>query len=176
MKCENCGETFPPEDVAYHTESHGFTDGLVEKFACCPFCGSSDVLDTETCDICGKEFPDGEIESGYCLDCLWEAIDYDTVLAYIKDGNAIADFIVGHVFGAGSLNHSSASFDRFCEDTFIRLTANDKLRSNGKGGEFLRKCRDYCLPYYGMHEFGADGQEFAEWYRKCQRAGVQNEN
>lgn len=174
MRCENCGETFAPEDVVYHTEKHGFADGFAEKFACCPFCGSSDLIETEACDVCGKKFPDGDIESGYCLDCLWEAIDYDVALAYMKFNNYLTEFILEEWFGAVIYDMEvSDKLRAFLEETFLRLVANDKLLSNGKGGEFLNKCRDYCLPYYGIHEFGADGQEFAEWYRNRQR-GRQN--
>lgn len=36
-KCNNCGEIFDEPQVYY--ETHGFTDGVYERFSCCPYCG-----------------------------------------------------------------------------------------------------------------------------------------
>lgn len=36
-KCKNCGEVF--DDPREYVETHGFTDGLYERFSCCPNCG-----------------------------------------------------------------------------------------------------------------------------------------
>lgn len=181
MRCENCGETFAPEDIVFHRESHGFTDGFAETLSCCPFCGSSDLIDTEACDVCGKEFPDGEIESGYCLDCLWNSIDYDTALVYIKSDRygGLAQFILNDWFGAnfeeGAIQGgSSNALDAFLEETFRRLVADEKLRCamcKLEEARFLEACRSYCLPHYSSGNFGVEGEQFAEWYARRKREG-----
>ena len=38
-KCDNCGEVF--NEPHCYVETHGFTDGLVEHWSCCPHCGGS---------------------------------------------------------------------------------------------------------------------------------------
>ena len=49
-KCNNCGEVF--DEPRVFVETHGFTDGLYERFSCCPNCGGDyhEVEDDEEVD------------------------------------------------------------------------------------------------------------------------------
>lgn len=150
MKCGNCGATFDPADISYRREDYG------EKIACCPVCGVSDLIETEECKLCGKEFEEDELREGYCLECLWNAIDYDVALDYLKDNGQLAEFFLTG-WGCGKLEHSSVEFDSFLEETFKRSVALDKLMTHsfGKDGDFLKECRYWIFDFVG---------EFAEWY------------
>ena len=161
MKCGNCGATFDPADILYRREDYG------EKIACCPVCGVSDLIETEECILCGKEFEEDDIASGYCLECLWNAIDYETALEWMKQWRGrLADFLLNDWFGGGMKGDSSRDLDSFLEETFRRIVADEKLScalSRVQTQRFLMCCRAFCLPHYRA-DFGSDGMEFAEWY------------
>jgi len=154
--CNNCGTFFSEYEVV---EKKG---ELGETLMCCPICGVDDISETETCQMCEKEFTDGEVVEGYCLSCLWNAIDYSIALDYIKSEGYLAEFMIGEWFGGGKLEHSSPELDRHLEETFKRMVADDKLL---RKTEFLAACRLFCLPGWPRHEFGIEGQMFAEWYK-----------
>ena len=150
MKCGNCGATFDPADIMYRREDYG------EKIACCPNCGVSDLIETEECRLCGKEFEEDELREGFCLECLWNSITYDVALDYLKYSGELAEFFLTG-WGCGKLEHSSVEFDTFLEETFKRNVALDKLNAQfGGNSDFLKECRYWILPDYGS--------EFAEWY------------
>ena len=161
MKCGNCGATFDPADVTHYREDYG------EIFSACPVCGAPDLIETEECKLCGKEFEEDELYEGFCLECLWDAIDYDTALDYLKDRELLADFMVGDIFGA-KLEYTSFEMNLFLEETFRRYAADEKLRTAWKQSaiepDFLIGCRNFILPYHYKGSFGIEGQYFAEWY------------
>lgn len=160
MRCCNCGSTFDEKDIVLRREDYG------EYFECCPVCGVSDLVETEACLICGKEFEDGDLLEGYCLECLWNAIDYDVALEYMKYAGTLAEFMVECVFNA-KMKYSSLEFDSFLEETFKRIVADEKLMlscSKVEEAKFLNECRAFCLPGYYNNRFGVDGFEFADWY------------
>lgn len=161
MKCGNCGATFDPADILYRREDYG------EKIACCPVCGVSDLIETEECKLCGKEFEEDDLCEGFCLECLWEAIDYDVALEYLKWRELLADFMIGDIFGA-KLEYTSFEMNLFLEETFRRYAADEKLRTAWKHSaiepEFLIGCRNFILPYHYKGSIGIEGQYFAEWY------------
>lgn len=158
MYCYNCGKFFPDEDVVQRRDG----ETALHTY-CCPNCGVDDIGDTEECEICGKEFIDGEIYNGICLDCLWKSITYDIALAFIKDQGLLARFMLTDWFGAGEIDHTSPELDRHLEETFRRMVANDKLL---RKTEFLAACKLFCLPERLNGNFGIDGQVFAEWFKK----------
>ena len=47
-KCNNCGEIF--DEPRRYVETHGFTDGLYERWSCCPYCGGDYELYEEETD------------------------------------------------------------------------------------------------------------------------------
>lgn len=50
-KCKNCGEVF--DEPRVYVETYGFTDGLYERFSCCPCCGGDYTeYDEEEVDEC----------------------------------------------------------------------------------------------------------------------------
>ena len=165
MYCFNCGKFFPDEDVVQRRDGE-----TALHIYCCPHCGVDDIGESEECSICGKEFPEGETHSGVCLSCLWEAIDYDVALAYMKSrNNWLAEFLLVDWFGASIDDHigSTPALDAFMEEAFRRLVADEKLRtalSKVEKPKFLEACRVFCLPFYHNGDFGCEGQTFAEWY------------
>lgn len=171
MYCYNCGKFFPDEDVVRRL------DGETAMYLpCCPHCSADDIGESEKCEICGGEFPEGYTSHVFCLSCLWNAIDYDLALAYMKDKSLLATFILCDWFDAsidGDI-HTSDVFDAFLVETFRRLVADERLRcAMGKQEEtlFLETCRLFCLPYYHRGSFGVEGRQFAEWYARRQKDG-----
>lgn len=166
MICNNCGLTFDPADISTYQEDYG------EFFHACPNCGSSDIEETESCELCGEEFRDGELRSGFCLDCLWNEIDHETALAYMKDNDSLADFMLNSWFGSSvRVDSTSDQLNRFLEDTFRKLASNDELSIRlGITPAFLVSCRLYCLPDH-PDGFGVEGCEFAEWYADYRKRG-----
>lgn len=167
MYCYNCGEFFPDEDVVQRRDGE-----TALHIYCCPHCGVDDIGESEECEICGKQFPEGETRHGFCLKCLWNAIDYDLALEFMKSGQEhgwLAQFLIGEWFGAlfDGWECSSDALDEFLEETFRRLVADEKLRCamcKLEEARFLEACRMFCLPEYPNGNFGVEGQEFAEWY------------
>lgn len=155
MYCHNCGKFFSEYEII---EKRG---ELGETLMCCPICGVDDMSETETCKVCEKEFIDGEIYNGICLDCLWKSITYDIALAYMKDQGLLARFMLTDWFGAGEIDHTSPELDRHLEETFRRMVANDKLL---RKTEFLAACKLFCLPERINGGFGIEGQVFADWF------------
>lgn len=157
MYCFSCGKTFSEYELVQKTDTTG------EKINCCPHCGDNDMTETETCKICGRDFIEGEIHEGYCLECLWKAIDYQTALQFMEEKDCLHDFIITDWFDGGQVDGTSDSLRRFLWETFLRLKANDLLMCEDR---FLEACRNFCLPYYHSGDFGVEGQQFAEWYAK----------
>lgn len=170
--CYNCGKFFPDEDVVQRRDGE-----TALHIYCCPHCGVDDIGESEKCEICGEQFVEGEISHGFCLGCLWEAIDYDVALAYMKDHvNWLAEFILRDWFGASFDDRigSTEALDKFMEETFRRLVADEKLRCamcKLEQPKFLEACRLFCLPYYPNGDFGCEGEQFAEWYAGRKKEG-----
>lgn len=165
--CYNCGKFFPDEDVVQRRDGE-----TALHIYCCPHCGVDDIGESEKCEICGEQFVEGEISHGFCLGCLWEAIDYDVALAYLKDSGCLAEFFLDG-WGCGKLEHSSVEFDSFLEETFKRSVALDKLDAQfGGSPRFLRDLRYWLLPDHDKGEFGRFGGEFAEWYADYLKKGA----
>lgn len=162
MICYNCGKTFPAEDVVKQRDPE---TGL--HIWCCPHCGQDDVDEGEICKICGKEFCEGETHAGFCVNCLWDEIDYDVTLAYIKENKMLAEFMIEYIWNAGAIKYSSSDLDEHLEETFRRMVANDKLSAAWGGkADFLEQCKFFCLPDYLDHSFGHGGSDFADWYEE----------
>ena len=176
MYCYNCGKFFPDQDAVQRRDGE-----TALHLLCCPHCWAADLGESEECEICGKEFPEGETSHGFCLCCLWEAIDYDVALEFIKYDRygGLAQFILNDWFGAsfeeGAIQGgSSDALNAFLEETFRRLVADEKLRCamcKLEEARFLEACRLFCLPYYPSGDFGLEGQQFAEWYARRKKEG-----
>lgn len=160
MICNNCGQFFDEHDIAHYTEDYG------ETFSACPYCGSSDIGDSLTCEICGEEFDADELRDGFCLTCLWEAIDYDVALAYANYVEGLADLILCQHFNANvAVKSSSVQFETFLTETFNRLKENDLLLGTDS---FLQTCRIFCLPFR-TSGWDPDAAQFAEWYAEYRK-------
>ena len=162
MYCYNCGKFFPDEDVVQRRDGE-----TALHILCCPHCGVDDLGESAVCEHCGREFIADDIAEGYCLECLWNEIDYETALEWMKQGRGwLADFLLNDWFGGGMKGDSSDDLDAFLEETFRRIVADEKLScalSRVQEPRFLMCCRAFCLPHYRA-DFGSDGREFAEWF------------
>lgn len=122
MRCCNCYHTFRPDDVVLHKEYHG------ETVACCPSCGVSDIESTETCRVCCDDFTEDDIMFGFCLDCLWDAIDYDLALEYMISSKTLVDFLLNDWYESQvEIEHCSDSLAALAVEQFRRLVADEKL-------------------------------------------------
>lgn len=171
MYCFNCGKFFPDEDVVQRRDGE-----TALHIYCCPYCGVDDIGESEECSICGKEFPEYETSHGFCLHCLWETIDYDLALEYMKgdDYVQLVEFILNDWFDGSLDGGITNKLGQFMEETFKRLVADEKLRcamSKQEEPKFLEACRFYCLPYYQSGNFGIEGEGFAEWFAQRKKEG-----
>lgn len=68
--CGNCGHAF--ETALQAHEPHPELDGCPSEIFCvCPRCGSGDIENARTCDICGEWYPVDALPSyGLCRKCL----------------------------------------------------------------------------------------------------------
>lgn len=166
MICNNCGATFDPADISTYQEDYG------ELFHACPNCGSSDIEETESCELCGEELRCDELRSGFCLDCLWNAIDHETALAYMKDSDSLADFMLNSWFGSNvRVISTTDDLNQHFEKVFRGLAQTEELSKQfGISMVFLEACRYYCLPDY-PEMFGVEGGEFAEWFSDYRKRG-----
>ena len=155
MKCYNCGNIFDAAGIVRRREAHG------EIISCCPICGASDMEETETCIICGKDIAEYETRQGFCLECLWDTLTYDRALAYMKDRDLLCDFLLSDWLEAGKVESISDKLRQHCEETFNRMVADDKLLNRDN---FLTACRYFILPSY-PDDFGPadEGGSYAEW-------------
>ena len=171
MYCYNCDTFFPDADAVKQRDGE-----TAMHILCCPHCGVDDIGESSVCNVCGKAFTEDEIADGYCLECLWNAIDYDTALEWMKQCEGwLAEFMINDVYEASMNGYSSRELDAFLEESFRRLVADEKLlcaMSSSIEPEFLIKCRYFCLPVYNV-DFAPDGREFAEWFseRKKEKRG-----
>lgn len=152
IRCRNCGETINEEDIMHYTEDTG------ERMSCCPYCFDNEWDTVSECRVCGKEADESEVYGGYCIHCLREAVTYDIALAYIKDRDYMTEFVLCDWFGAEGVVSQSVELALFCEETFRRLVANEKLIG---GNKLLAMCREYCVP--GCPTYTADDEMFADW-------------
>jgi hypothetical protein len=163
MFCYNCEKSFPVSELVQRRDGEAAL-----HIYCCPHCGADNVGEGEECKICGRELAEGETSGGYCLPCLWEQIDYDVALAYMKElgGSHLAEFLLNDWFDGSVHGTVSDKLNAFLEESFRRIVADEKLRlATDKYApmDFLTACRSFCLPEYPTR-FGSNGQEFAEWY------------
>ena len=163
MFCYNCERAFSDSELVQRRDGE-----TALHIYCCPHCGADNVGEGEECKICGRELAEGETSNGYCLPCLWEQIDYDVALDYMKElgGSYLAGFLLNDWFDGSFNGTASDKLNAFLEESFRRIVADEKLRcATDKRApmDFLSACRAFCLPEY-PERFGADGREFAEWY------------
>lgn len=163
MFCFNCERPFADDEVVQKRDGE-----TAMHIYCCPHCGVDDIGESAVCAQCGKELPSDEINQGFCLECLWDSLDYDTALAYLMETDKLCDFLLSDWLRAGKIDSVSPELKKHCEETFRRMTANDKLLGTDR---FLVAVRYHILPYY-PHNFGIDGSEFAEWYSYRVKNGV----
>ena len=163
MFCYNCERAFSDSELVQRRDGE-----TALHIYCCPHCGADNVGEGEECKICGRELAEGETSNGYCLPCLWEQIDYDVALDYMKElgGSYLAGFLLNDWFDGSFNGTASDKLNAFLEESFRRIVADEKLRcATDKRApmDFLSACRSFCLPKY-PERFGLNGQEFAEWY------------
>ena len=154
MYCYNCGEFFHEDDRIVTKNCNGETVG------CCPHCGSDDIGESDQCKMCGSEFVADDLAYGYCIECLWNEIDYDMTLEYLKSEHLVSEFVIEYILG-GKLDHASDDLDRFCEEAFRRMIAEDKIL---RQHDFLDKCRYFCIPERDKGSFFKGGYNYAGWY------------
>lgn len=158
MYCYNCEKTFDADEIVQKLDRE-----TGELLLCCPHCGVDDIADTKTCSVCGREdCVDGEIHSGICLDCLWDAITYDVALEFMVETNTLHRFLLEDWLLGGDATGLSVSIklSLFLQETFKRFKANDLIMDRK---DFLEACKLFCLPNYPS-SFGIEGGAFAEWY------------
>lgn len=75
--CTDCGHIFEEgEETIKHYDG--------EDWACCPSCGSTEIVDGVRCKSCGKVVEEDTLFDGWCKDCLLEKLaDYDLFFEYL---------------------------------------------------------------------------------------------
>lgn len=65
--CESCGEMFEAGEVDGIIEQE--MDGFEDRYACCPMCGSTEIYDADTCEVCGEAMPPVSLRKYGVADC-----------------------------------------------------------------------------------------------------------
>ena len=83
--CYDCGSLIDEDEL--HTRTVEYSHGELVDEAICPYCGSDEVDEAETCALCGEAMPEKLGEC--CEDCEIELAAYfrNTVEAIAKDYN-----------------------------------------------------------------------------------------
>ena len=135
-KCLNCGHIFEEGEQAVYRERHGFSGGPYEEFHSCPICGG-DIEKTEQCADCGGEFLAEELICGRCVDCLKNAVTYESFLEFATTGtddptevDVLEDFVLRMMCNVNGhdtvITCSSALFKGMCKDYFLAGVDDDK--------------------------------------------------
>lgn len=168
FKCESCGHIFDEGEERitreYHTEIEG---GFYENLASCPCCGSEDYEEARRCLNCGGAYLDDELFDGWCLECLTEAIDYDSALKYfLQDKETFHLFMFEKFFKMRLPDEISWEMTNHLFEVYGRMRADDLLTNRTA---FLDLIRTFIL-----EEDGDYGKiNFAEWLNEVRaRKGV----
>lgn len=157
--CNNCQNLFLRDDTVTVVEKHG------ERHWACPFCGSDDLTETEECIVCGVPDPPVDLSNGICINCLWDAIDYDIGLEYLTESGQIAAFFLHGWFHAGvEIKYSSTRLDAHFRSLYKNLAESETqlFKLTGDERQFLNSVRYWLIPYYP--NWDTDASSFAEWY------------
>lgn len=164
MICNRCGRVFSAEDAVTVKESFG------EVHPACPGCGADDMVRSAKCDVCGSDFDIDALPNYICIDCLWDAIDYDVALKYMldntPDGLELVNFFLVEWFHADPIQRTTPELTAFFTALFCKLAAAERelLRPGWeKMAGFLMACRTHCLPRYPT-DFQDGGYDFSDWY------------
>lgn len=165
MYCYHCDRFFDESELVQQRDpSVGY------HVYVCPYCGSDDLGESDTCVSCDEDFIEGEISNGYCLECLRNAITYDLAFQYMNDKNCLAEFMLEYWFETGKLESSSMKFDLFLSFLYQQLEDEDAQRiRGGHKALFYEACVEFCLPNHESGNFSAEAQQFAEWYANKQK-------
>ena len=173
MICKNCGGTFDAVDAVRVREDYG------ETYLTCPLCGDPDIDEGEECRICGREMDPYKLSDGFCMDCLWAAIDYDVALKYMlseDDGLGLANFFLDEWFRADCINKTTQELTAFFAALYGRLASAERDLAKlfpKTPAPFLEAVRNHIMPGY-PNDFDCFAQCFSEWYAEERDKGDRN--
>ena len=64
--CYDCGSLIDEDELLTKTEE--YNRGEFVDYAVCPYCGSEEVDEAKTCELCGEAFSPDKL-GDYCEDC-----------------------------------------------------------------------------------------------------------
>ena len=163
--CTNCGHIFEEgEEVIKHYDG--------EDWACCPSCGSTEIVDGVRCKECGKVVEENTLFDGWCKDCLLDKLaDYDLFFQYLTDGcngmdkvTGLEEFIFTMVWKLPEKyvpNVSSFDLKEALKKAYSSLVSYDRLLQERKLYELIK---DWMTDL--------DLYDFAEWLNERERKKV----
>lgn len=80
--CDNCSQIFEEGEQRNVTETHGFSDGLAERFEVCPVCGGT-YREAKRCKGCWEYNSVNDLTNGWCKRCLREELTPDRALTIL---------------------------------------------------------------------------------------------
>lgn len=163
MICHNCKTIFDRFDAVKVREDYG------EFHYACPACGADDMSETDSCRVCHDEFDAEDLHNGFCMDCLWFAIDYDVALKYMlyeQDGLGLVNFFLDEWFNADCINKTTKELTAFFEALYGKLASAERDRAKlfpGIATPFIEALRNHIMPDY-PNRFDSYARDFSEWY------------
>ena len=174
-KCLDCGHVFTEEEMASKSEYLTRLDNIpvYETRYACPACGG-DYEEAHECEGCHDHFGEDELYDGkWCLNCLRDALDYDSFFEYATSNQSpfgyvdgIAEFVYGRIFNIDYHSLPSAGsyeFQRHMHEIYLREVAKDKLLSasdrTNPGHRLLDDIKSWVLD----EGTESDREDFAEW-------------
>lgn len=154
-KCLECGHIFEEGEQATWIEDCGeyCGSGVYKGGSGCPIC-KGDFEKTQKCVVCGGEFLEKEIESGYCEECLQKQITTNLAYKYFTENNLVVDFLFNYIWDMDCPKFLTDTFKNDCAELFLRKALDDKILNKEY---FLNLCKGYIME---------DASHFAEWLEK----------
>lgn len=136
--CKECGEVFEEWEADGCYEDIESFEGITHyALTCrCPYCGSDEIVEGDTCELCDSGVEIDDMYDGICINCLREACDMNAAILYLMDADALAEFM---------------EWPREDEALYKALTA--RMKENRE--ELLADLQEFILDN--------EPQEFAEW-------------
>jgi DNA-directed RNA polymerase subunit RPC12/RpoP len=173
--CTDCGHIFEEgEETIKHYDG--------EDWACCPSCGSTEIVDGVRCKDCGRVVEEDTLFDGWCKECLLEKLaDYDLFFEYLTEGDTsgfvqnshkvtgLEEFVFTALWGLpeGCIpSESSFHMKNDLKDAYYKYVSYYGI-SIGAGCHERNRIVDWMT-----HNETHDLYDFAEWLNERERKKV----
>lgn len=115
MICSDCKTVFSEDEIRWERDDFG------EWEARCPCCNWGYPEEAKKCRVCEEYSLDEDMLEGYCMDCLEEALTFDSFLEFAIDGfrddecSLLEEFMFVKIYGWADMDVPNVSTPMFRE-------------------------------------------------------------